>query len=232
MEFFDVIKSRRSVRKFTNEAVPEEVVRKALDAALLAPNSSNLQLWEFYWSRSTDKKQALVKACLSQPAAATAAELVFVVARLDTWRRNRDLMLQELRKSPSVPKSALSYYEKAIPAVYLQDPFGLIGLVKGMALSIAGLTRPLPRIPSSRAGLFEMVTKSAALAAENFMLALVAQGYGCCPMEGFDEVRVKKILGLGRGAHVVMAIGLGRPAADGIYGPQLRFDKNLFVFEV
>jgi nitroreductase len=77
-----------------------------------------------------------------------------------------------------------------------------------------------------------MVTKSAALAAENFMLAVVAQGYACCPMEGYDEVRVKKLLGLGRGSHVVMAIGLGAPAADGLYGPQIRFDKKLFVFEV
>ena len=54
MDFFDLIRRRRSVRKFTNESVPNEVITKALKSALLAPNSSNLQPWEFYWVK--DKK--------------------------------------------------------------------------------------------------------------------------------------------------------------------------------
>ena len=45
MEFFEVVKARRSVRQYTEEPVPEEVIQKALDAALIAPNSSNLQSW-------------------------------------------------------------------------------------------------------------------------------------------------------------------------------------------
>lgn len=232
MEFFDVVTTRRSVRKFTSEPVPEAVVRKALDAAILAPNSSNMQMWEFYWVRSPEKKAAAVKACFSQPAAATAAELVFIVSRVDTWRRNRDLMIAELKKSPDVKQSALDYYQKAMPAVYFQDSVGVTGIVKKVAISAAGLTRPVPRGPTSRAALFEMVTKSAALAAQNFMLAVVAQGYACCPMEGYDEARIKKILGLGRNAHVVMGVAFGKADPKGYYGPQIRFDKNLFVFEV
>ena len=39
MEFFDVISRRRSVRTYTNEVVPPEVIQKAVDAALIAPNS-------------------------------------------------------------------------------------------------------------------------------------------------------------------------------------------------
>jgi len=232
MEFFDVVKTRRSFRKFTDEKIPEEVIRKAIDAAILAPNSSNMQMWEFYWVRSQDKRDACVKACFSQPAAATAAELVFVVSRTDTWRRNLNLMVTELKKSPDVKKSALDYYEKALPALYIQDPLGVVGLVKRIGITVTGLLRPVPRIPTTKAALFEMVTKSAALAAENLMLAVVAQGYACCPMEGYDEARIKKILGLGRHAHVVMGVGIGRGHPNGLYGPQIRFDRDLFVFEV
>lgn len=47
MDFFEVVQKRRSVRKFTATAVPEAVIEKAIDAALIAPNSSNLQPWEF-----------------------------------------------------------------------------------------------------------------------------------------------------------------------------------------
>ena len=49
MDFFEVVSKRRSVRKFSEEAVPESVMRKCLKAAVQAPNSSNLQPWEFYW---------------------------------------------------------------------------------------------------------------------------------------------------------------------------------------
>lgn len=40
--FKKVIQSRRSVRKFTDKAIPAEVLDDCLDMALLAPNSSNL----------------------------------------------------------------------------------------------------------------------------------------------------------------------------------------------
>ena len=42
MDFFDLVNKRRSVRKFSDEKVPEEVIDKSLKAALLAANSSNL----------------------------------------------------------------------------------------------------------------------------------------------------------------------------------------------
>ncbi len=51
MEFFEVVRQRRSVRKFTGQKVEEIKIRKSLDAALIAPNSSNMQPWEFYWVR-------------------------------------------------------------------------------------------------------------------------------------------------------------------------------------
>ena len=72
MDFFDLIDKRRSVRKFSNESIPEEVITKALEAAVLAANSSNLQPWEFYWVKSRNKKDDLIKACFSQNAAKTA----------------------------------------------------------------------------------------------------------------------------------------------------------------
>ena len=49
MDFFELVDKRRSVRKFSNETIPKEVIIKALNAAVLAANSSNLQPWEFYW---------------------------------------------------------------------------------------------------------------------------------------------------------------------------------------
>ena len=46
-EAIQVIKKRRSVRKFEPDPVPEEIVRDILDCARLAPTANNLQPWLF-----------------------------------------------------------------------------------------------------------------------------------------------------------------------------------------
>ncbi len=232
MNLFEAIETRRSVRKYLKEAVPRAVMEKALQAALLAPNSSNLQPWEFYWVTSAEKKARLVTACLDQATAATAAELVVFVARTDTWRRNRKLILDVLHQRGNPAKQQLDYYQKIVPLFYTHGWLGVTGLLKRLVFPIVGWFRPVPRGPFSRTRLQGMLNKTVALACENFMLAITAQGYSTCPMEGFDEQRVKRILGLGREATITMVISVGKEDPAGIYGARLRLDPKLFVFEV
>jgi len=42
-----IIKSRRSIRAYRDEPVPDEIVRDALDCARLAPTARNAQAWLF-----------------------------------------------------------------------------------------------------------------------------------------------------------------------------------------
>ena len=56
-EFIKTVKSRRSVRVYTDEPIQEKDMMECLELALLAPNSSNLQPWEFYWVRDKKKKE-------------------------------------------------------------------------------------------------------------------------------------------------------------------------------
>jgi len=232
MNLFAAIEKRRSVRKYLNEPLPRPVMEKALQAALLAPNSSNLQPWEFYWVTHPEKKQQLVTACLNQATAATAAELVVFVARTDTWRRNRQAILETLRQRGTVPQQQLDYYKKIVPLFYMPGWLGSLGWVKSALFAVVGLFRPVPRGPFSKSALKATLSKTVALACQNFMLAITAEGYSTCPMEGFDEWRVKRILGLGRAASIVMVISVGREDPVGIYGSRLRLDPALFVFEV
>lgn len=232
--FSGVVAARRSVRVFDEgQSIPADVMRIAIDHALLAPNSSNLQMWEFYWVKNPEKKKKLVKACLSQPAARTAAELVVCVARTDTWPANRQRMLDVLKKSEATPKSVFAYYEKLLPFAMSQGPLGIYGVVKRLGVWCAGLFRPVPRQPVSRADMRVWAVKSTALACENLILSLRAQGFDSCAMEGFDSVRVKKLLGLPRrGAEIVMVVGAGAGKPEGFYGPRIRFDKQFYAFEV
>ena len=232
MEFFETLEKRRSVRKYLPEPVPPGVIDKALSAALLAPNSSNLQPWEIYRITSPEKKTALVAACFDQSTAATAAELIVFTARTDTWRRNRALILEELEKRGNVPNQTLDYYKKIVPLMYAHGPLNLVGLLKRILFSVVGLFRPVPRGPFSKSKVKAVLSKTVALACQNFMLAITAQGYSTCPMEGFDEVRVKKILGLGGESSIVMVISVGKENPEGIYGLRLRLDPTLFLFEL
>jgi len=47
MEFFDLIKTRRSVRRYKTQPVDKEHILKILDAANWAPSAMNQQPWEF-----------------------------------------------------------------------------------------------------------------------------------------------------------------------------------------
>ena len=59
MELSDVIASRRSIRKFRQEAIAADTVRELLDAARLAPSGSNLQPSRFIVVQSPAAKEAL-----------------------------------------------------------------------------------------------------------------------------------------------------------------------------
>ena len=48
MELYEIILKRRSVRSYTAEAIPEEKLRRIIEAGLLAPTSRNRKPCEFY----------------------------------------------------------------------------------------------------------------------------------------------------------------------------------------
>lgn len=233
-EFDQVIRARRSVRLFDEEAVPKEVIEKALEHALLAPNSSNLQPWHFVWVNSEEGKKACSQACLSQSAARTAREFIIIIARTKTWPKIQKEMINKL-KSDHAPASALAYYEKIVPIAYSQGPWGILGPLKKLLLFFRGLSQPTPRGPASLADMRVWAHKTAALACENIMLSLVSQGYDSCPMEGFDETLIRSFVPkniLGKSDEVCMVLGIGKRKEGGIYGPQVRMERGQFITKI
>ena len=229
--FRKVLESRRSVRKFTDKAIPSDVLDACLDLALLAPNSSNLQPWTFYVVQDAGKKKQLVKACLSQLAAKTAAELIVCVARTDRIDEMAKKNLSEF-PFPEAPAAVQKYY-KFIPYNYKTGFLNSFGHFKKVAFKVARtLDKQLPVSAFNPADAKLWASKTTALACENLVLALRAYGFDSCMMEGFDEPMVRKILKLNDQQHVVMVIGAGERATDGVFFPQYRFDRSLFIEKV
>ena len=231
MELFECIEKRRSVRRFTDEPVDKLSMKKAFEAAILAPNSSNMQTWDFFWVRSDEKKKKLVEYCLSQSAARTAQELVVISADPALWRRSNPEVIKYVHEVDA-PKPVKLYYEKIIPMSYRWGLFNIFYPFKWLLQFFVGLARPITRKPLSKRDLQEVAIKSAALAAENFVLALQAEGYSTCMMEGLDEWRVKKLLGLNCSSRIVMAIGIGKEGEKSLWGPRFRIGYEKVVHEV
>jgi nitroreductase len=232
-EFFKVITTRRSIRRFSGKPIPSDAMEKILKAGLLAPNSSNLQTWEFYWVQSPLKRKEINYAFLGQPAATTAAEIVVCVARTGVWRQHAKEMAEILRQAqPPAPKAAVKYYTSIVPLAYNLGPLGILGPLKKLVLTVTGWFRPVPRECTSKADLQVWAAKSASLACENIMLAARALGFDSCPMEGMDSHRIKKILHLPSDAVVVMGISLGERLPEGVYGPQIRFPWDRAIKKV
>ena len=62
-QFLDSIKQRRTVRAFSDRAVPESVIANAIEAAGTAPSGANMQPWHFVAvSNSEIKKQIRIAA--------------------------------------------------------------------------------------------------------------------------------------------------------------------------
>ena len=85
MNLEEALNYRRAVRVFDkNKPLDPEKVKHCLELAALAPSSSNMQLWEFFQIPRPELIARVAGACLGQPAAATASEIVVFVTRQDT----------------------------------------------------------------------------------------------------------------------------------------------------
>lgn len=59
MELKEVLLKRRSVRKFTEEPVAEEMIQELLHAAMSGPSACNKRPWEFYVITNPEKLKEL-----------------------------------------------------------------------------------------------------------------------------------------------------------------------------
>lgn len=230
MEFIDAVNRRRSVRKYDAEKpIDIEKVRACIELATLAPNSSNMQLWEFHHIVSKDHLKKMQRFSFGQNAAKTAQQMVVMVVRKDLWRVRAKAHVDYLKELyGDIPKKeqtkrarfAFAYYTKLIPLAYL-DFLGILGFFKYYIYWVVGLFRPVFR-QGKHSDMRIVAHKSTALAAQTFMLAMADIGYDTCPMEGTDTLRIKKLLKLPYGAEINMVVSCGIRLADGVYGERYR----------
>ena len=180
--FLELARGRRSIRKFRQDPLPREALRRIIEAASWAPSASNRQDWEFRVVTSASVKEKMQ----------------------DIVRSRWESVLDKSRSE--VIKEELQKY------VSLFDWFS-----HAPALIIISAKRPesfLYHILGDAAGDVAGTDISAAMAAQNLMLAAHASGIGSCCVTGplAAQEELKELLEIGKGRKIVCLIALGYPA--------------------
>lgn len=213
---------RRAIRQFGATEIPEEDLHAVLAEAVLAPSSGNLQPYQLHWVREPQLKRALARACNGQKAAASASDLIVVVASPALGRQTAAAQLALLEASTDLEGKSKAYHRKQI---------GMFGKILGIGASvlwsplvfIASQIRPcLSLLPLGPSGSRHWAARNALYAAQTLLLGAAAKGIDSCPMEGFSAAKVVKLLNLPRGAVIPLVIALGYRAEGARVEPRWR----------
>jgi len=232
--FKQALHGRRSIREYDGNPIPEEVMRDCLRDAILAPSASNLQTYELYWMREGGKKKAIADACLGQPAAVSAGELVVVVARGDLWRQHLQQLMDIMTDGGAKPLAGPvnDYYRRIVPFLMKDDIFGIHNLIRRIVYWYKGRGEAFMRTPVNRADHRIYAHIQSSLAAQTLMLSIAAHGYESCPLGGMDKLRIANTLNLPAAAEVTMVIAAGRGKPEGLYGRRVRLAEHELIKEV
>lgn len=87
MDFYEVIRTRRSIRSYKPDPIPDDVLMRVLDAARIAPSGRNLQPWKFIVVRDAELKRRLAIACHDQMFIAEAPVVIVACGYNIRWNR-------------------------------------------------------------------------------------------------------------------------------------------------
>lgn len=212
--FRDINERRRSVRDFDGRAIAPAVLQELIAEAMNAPSSANIQPYQFHVVTEPALKSAVAEACNAQKAAKTSSALIV----LSVSQRTAESTLKLLeREQGSIPYYADGH--RKLRALFRYAP----AMVFGALLSLVSFVLPVfTLMPFGRAGVRHWLSRSSIYAAQTLMLAASARGLDTCPMEGFDALKVSRLLKLPRGSVIPVVIAIGHRASDARIDPRVR----------
>lgn len=81
MDFFEVLKQRKSVREYSGKAVEKEVLEKIVDAGRVASTARNEQPWEFIVASDKEILKKICDMCPNGPFIKDAPHLIAVFSK-------------------------------------------------------------------------------------------------------------------------------------------------------
>lgn len=189
-----LVKSRRSIRKWKPDEVPDKMLRKAVELATWAPNGGNYQGWHFVIVKNRETINKMADAVQS------AADTIASWPEARSWEEDVKRYQKNtsfFRNAPAVIGIFISEYRSVMDQVLIsREP------VDPAASRIMGFRRTAPT-----------AIQSASAAATTMLLALHQMGLGAIwlasPLMAKEEIET--ILNVPSGMSLVCLIAAGYP---------------------
>jgi len=243
----DIVKNRRSIRRFTEESIPREILELLLDVAQYAPCPSGIITWEFVIVTDADKLKAIkdaLKSFYQGPGSSAIASLLDTYIQTEFFQ-NRLKIFQdagigwceecpvqcekaqgEFNAAVYMCRTQLAYRTATALIVVLDNPI-LRDQFRTNAKTAAVDASMVKRIEDS----FRNFENTAAnFAIENILITAHALGLGTCytGCANIIEPQIKKILKIPRKPELVGIICLGYPDVEPTLKPRQPLDDFVF----
>jgi nitroreductase len=179
MDVFEAIETRRSIRRYRDQPVPQDVLDKIMEAARLAPSSSNVQSWKFKvvtdaatrrelrdiasGQKFVEQAPVVIVCCLDMEAFKERGKRSLELMTRGKVRPNLEMILRSVRASRNT-----EYDEERV-------------VING--------------------------TMNVAIAVQNMVLAAEALGLGTCWVRAFSAPAVERLLNVPQGLRVLLPLG-------------------------
>ena len=204
-----VITSRRSIRAFLDQPIPEETLKTILKVASRAPSGSNTQPWKVYVARGQTRQQIIDQVCQAQ---------------------------QQLNQQPELAvnyQASFAYYPQKWFSPYIERRrenglglYGLLGILKGEKDKMAAqhlrnyqlFDAPVVMFLTVHQDLGVGAKMDASMLMQNIMLAAKARGIDSCPQAAWNHFHslVLPLLQASPEEELVCAIALGYADPDAV----------------
>ncbi|MBP7097881.1 MAG: nitroreductase family protein [Prevotella sp.] len=135
------IRNRKTIRKYSDKIVSDELLNKLLEEAEHTPTMGNLQLYSVVVTRSKNGKEALAPAHFNQPMVTGAPVVLTICAdfrRTSTWAENR--------KAIPGYDNFLSFINASADALLYTQSFCNLAEDKGLGTCYLGTTVYMPQM--------------------------------------------------------------------------------------
>ena len=200
MDVSEAIRTRRSIRRFKPDPIPEEKIKLLLESARLAPSGTNTQPWRFIVVSDDDTKTKLQKAAHNQRHVKRAPVIIVCCADLQAFKEF-PVRVDELIESGALPERTREVF---IP--YLK---------KGMSTV-------------TKDALMVAAAANVAIAVEHIVLQAVEIGLGTCWVRWYEDNQVKEILGIPDHIEVMALLPVGIPDEEPAPRPRLGLDTIVY----
>ena len=101
-DLLNLIQTRQSVRQYSDKHIPDEDLRKVLEAGRLAPSWMNVQSWKFILIKSQENKDLLSELSIGQAHVKNADALIVCIADENAWEESKITHIKNPALNPAL----------------------------------------------------------------------------------------------------------------------------------